>query len=227
MLVLVFFLVDLFIRDINLVLGGNGAKEIGTIAYKKRSATRRQASSYRWERLRNESPVYQGDTIRTADLSEASIVFDDQVELDVFENSLLTLLVVDGVSQLDFKQGTMSIAGNESGSGATRVIRSGSSVIELGSGDSASFTQTGSIVSMDVSAGQAVVTDQTGKKNRYRRESRGAFRFRDGGDNRRRTDDRNGRTRTKRAARMAGHRKKPGDVRSRRHRGKRRLGRRS
>ncbi len=161
-LALVSVLVVLFVRDINLVLGGSGAEEIGTIAFKKRSATRRRASSYRWERLRSETKVFQGDTIRTADLSGVTIVFDDETELEVFENTLMTFLVVDGVSQFDFRQGTMTIRGGESGSGATRVIRSGDSVIELGSGVSASFTQTGSTVSVDVSAGQATVTDRTG-----------------------------------------------------------------
>ncbi|HOT63592.1 MAG TPA: hypothetical protein PLU93_12090, partial [Treponemataceae bacterium] len=99
-LALVAFLSYLFVRDINLVVGRAGAEELGTIVLRKRTVTRRQASSYRWERLRHDSPVYRGDTIRTADLSEAQIVLGKELTLDVFENSLLTVSIADGVEEI-------------------------------------------------------------------------------------------------------------------------------
>ncbi len=173
-LALVAFLSYLFVRDINLVVGRGGAEELGTIVLRKRTVTRRQASSYRWERLRHDSPVYRGDTIRTADLSEAQIVLGKELKLDVFENSLLTVSIADGVEEIVFQSGSMSLsgAGGPSGEGTSgaatgagrRIIRSGDSVIECEPGAALSVSRRDDRVSVDVSSGSATFTDSSGAR---------------------------------------------------------------
>lgn len=71
---LLFFL---FFQEFNAIRLRNDVPEIGTIIFKKRSASRRQSGTMRWERLQTQAPVYQGDTIRTAEISEAEVVFED------------------------------------------------------------------------------------------------------------------------------------------------------
>ncbi len=52
-------------------------KPIATITFKYKTAQRKFADDLIWDRLQQSSPVYEGDTIRTAPLSEATIHFAD------------------------------------------------------------------------------------------------------------------------------------------------------
>ena len=69
----------LFWKEYNRTLTKLNEEPIGTIVFKKRTAQRKFSDRVVWDTLKQESPVYNGDTIRTIDQSEASITFRDQV----------------------------------------------------------------------------------------------------------------------------------------------------
>jgi len=81
----------LFFLNIYESLTYNTTEKLGTLIFKKRSATRKHVDALSWNMLQNNSPVYELDTIRTAVGSEASIVFDDGSSLSLLENSLIKL----------------------------------------------------------------------------------------------------------------------------------------
>lgn len=55
---------------------------IATITFKYKTAPRKFMDRVVWDRLRQDSPVYNGDTIHTATLSEANIWFNDENVMD-------------------------------------------------------------------------------------------------------------------------------------------------
>ncbi|MGP1415909.1 MAG: FecR domain-containing protein [Treponema sp.] len=81
----------LFFMNIYASLSYNATDRLGTLIFKKRSATRKHVDALSWNMLQNNTPVYELDTIRTASQSEASILFDDGSSLDLLENSLIKL----------------------------------------------------------------------------------------------------------------------------------------
>lgn len=59
---------------------------IATITLKYKTAQRKFMDRVVWDRLRQDSPVYNGDTIHTATLSEANIWFNDGNVMELMEN---------------------------------------------------------------------------------------------------------------------------------------------
>src|SRR5574344_576138 len=66
---------------------------IATITFKYKTAQRKFLSRVVWDRLRQNSPVYNGDTIHTSDLSEATIWFTDGNTMDLSENTMAQVFV--------------------------------------------------------------------------------------------------------------------------------------
>ena len=104
--------VVLFYKDINLSLNAN-SEPIGVIYFKQNSAQRRLQSRNLWERIKVSSPVYEGDRIRTGDLSEASAVFNDGSKIDIHENTLIQLFS-DENKVLNFINGSITLASGSS-----------------------------------------------------------------------------------------------------------------
>ena len=68
---------------------------IATITFKYKTAERKFMERVVWDRLRQNSPVYNGDTIHTADISEATIWFDDGTTLALDENTMAQVFLHD------------------------------------------------------------------------------------------------------------------------------------
>ena len=68
---------------------------IATITFKYKTAERKFMDRVIWDRLRQNSPVYNGDTIHTADISEATIWFEDGTTLDLAENTMAQVFLHD------------------------------------------------------------------------------------------------------------------------------------
>ena len=68
---------------------------IATITFKKRVAQRKFADRVVWDRLKQSSPVYNGDTIRTAINSEATLNFQNGASLELQENTLAQFFAKD------------------------------------------------------------------------------------------------------------------------------------
>jgi hypothetical protein len=102
---------------------------VAVIVFKKRTAQRKFIDRVVWDTLKQSSPVYNGDTIRTIEFSEAVVTFKDEVtNLTLNENTLIQIFYndIDG-ARIDFSGGNLEVISGESGV----VITSGSSAITV------------------------------------------------------------------------------------------------
>ena len=102
---------------------------VGTIVFKKRTAQRKFIDRVVWDRLKHTSPVYDGDTIRTIEFSEAIITFNDEATfLSLNENTMIQIFYneIDGARIL-FSGGNLEVTSGLKGV----MITSGSSAIMI------------------------------------------------------------------------------------------------
>lgn len=78
----------LFCRNFFRALTKLNEEPIATITFKYKTAQRKFLDRVVWDRLRQNSPVYNGDTIHTSSLSEATIWFSDGNIMDLSENTM-------------------------------------------------------------------------------------------------------------------------------------------
>jgi hypothetical protein len=95
-----------FYRDLTTTLSRLGEQSVGTISWKYKAAQRRFTDRVLWDRLRMNAPVYNGDLIRTASLSEASVTFSGGGIIELAENSLVRISAYAAVSRIDLVEGT-------------------------------------------------------------------------------------------------------------------------
>ena len=83
---------------------------IATITFKYKTAERKFADRVIWDRLRQNSPLYTGDTIHTESLSEATIHFIDGNTIDLAENSMAQVFITeDGIATASIGEGTATV----------------------------------------------------------------------------------------------------------------------
>ncbi|MDR2052196.1 MAG: hypothetical protein LBP80_02185 [Treponema sp.] len=105
-----FFRLDLFST-----LTRQAEQPIGTISFKYRTVQRRFADRMLWDQLRNESPVYEGDFIRTTETAEAMVTFaGGSAVINLAENSLIQLHEDDGGVRIDINEGGVSAGASDS-----------------------------------------------------------------------------------------------------------------
>ena len=124
---------------------------IGTIIFKKNTAQRKFNDRDVWDRLKQATPIYNGDTIRTIEQSEAVIIFSDQTtNLNLDEGTLLQIFFDERQgSRIDFSGGNLEVV-----SGAKGVtISSGGYEIKLEG--QASLTKSEEGFGLSVLEGQA------------------------------------------------------------------------
>jgi hypothetical protein len=102
-----------FQLDLNRTLSRLNERPIGTITWKYRAAQRRFIDRVLWDRLRRESPVYDGDSIRTAALSEAVVGFAEGGRIDLAENTFVQIFVRDALPRIDLIEGTIDADAGE------------------------------------------------------------------------------------------------------------------
>lgn len=107
-------------------------EEIATISFKYKTAQRKFEDDLLWDRLQQNSPVYDGDTIRTAPLSEATIYFKDGNQMSLYENTLAQIYYKGDSAEINFDGGQIEIQTTNS----NLKIKSGNSVIDIEQGTS-------------------------------------------------------------------------------------------
>ena len=83
------------------------AQEIGTITFKKRVAQRKYSGQVIWEEVEQQMTVYNNDTIRTSDISEAVVRLKDGTDISMDENSMILLSMDANAINIDFTQGSI------------------------------------------------------------------------------------------------------------------------
>lgn len=126
----------LFWRDLNRTLTKNSETPVGIISYKRNGAQRRFGERLAWGSVQRDSPVYSGDLIRTADLSDAIITFDKAVEVSLSENSLIQAFYdSDTGARLELSGGAISVDAGDKG----MTISSGGKILTINAGSSVSM----------------------------------------------------------------------------------------
>jgi hypothetical protein len=121
---------SLFWADLFTAVRNKNAAPLGVISFKYNTAQRRLADRVLWDRLRRQSPIYNGDVIRTADLSEATIRFSGGREMNLTENTLIRIRVRDGSTEVDLSGGELNLG---EGTGEDNIVLSmGDQKVEAG-----------------------------------------------------------------------------------------------
>jgi hypothetical protein len=154
------FLFNQFLVSYNATSSHAGEKPIGTVVFKKMSATRKSTSGFTWERMKNNGPVFESDTLRTADFSEAEVRFEDGANLNIFENSMTRLNFKGKTRFLEFLDGEMSI-GSDKGAVDYEISSKGGKVT-VGQGSKATFSRDEDKLSIEVNQGSAAITKEDG-----------------------------------------------------------------
>lgn len=148
--------------------GGSGSGEIvGELFYKRNVAQRKYFSDVVWDDLDKREgssiPLYNLDTIRTADVSEAEIRLKDGTKILLDANSMIVLDISRDSANIKFMAGSIS-ASRTGGGGADLNIVSNASTIKIADSD-VKLTGQGEGVSVEVSRGQASVQTGSSQQN--------------------------------------------------------------
>ncbi|MCL2196635.1 MAG: hypothetical protein FWB77_03365 [Treponema sp.] len=102
---------DMFRNDLMQTISLQNVEPVGTVVIKKNIVQRRISSRVLWDRLSMESPVYIGDLIRVAEVSEATLYIGDNA-IDLEENTLIRIsLSEDGEGvQVSISEGKLSLS---------------------------------------------------------------------------------------------------------------------
>ena len=152
-----FFRLDLF-----RTLRSQNALQAGTITFKRNTAQRRLADRVIWDRLRQHSPVYDGDIIRTAELSQATIHLPHSGQIDLDQNTLVQIWVNEsGEMEIDLSSGGLNLAAGAGGgivlnAGGSRVAASEGAVLSAAAGTEGLVVQ--------VAEGSAVLSSEGGSR---------------------------------------------------------------
>ena len=107
---------------------------IATITFKYKTAQRKFLERVVWDRLRQNSPVYNGDTIHTENLAEATVYFIDGNVMNLSENTMAQVfLSEDQLLTAELTDGYATVDAGEAGAGVVLVADGMEVVLEAGS----------------------------------------------------------------------------------------------
>lgn len=108
-------------------------KPIASITFKYKTAQRKFSNRAVWDRLRQDSPIYNGDTIHTSTDSEATIWFSDGNVMELSENTMAQVFMnSDKKLRADLESGTAKIDSSDSANGIS--LSSGGVQFEISAG---------------------------------------------------------------------------------------------
>ena len=115
---------------------GTGSEPIGKIYFKNRVAQRKFAARTLWGNLETDSIVYNRDTIRTEELSEAVIELTDGTRIEMDENSMIVLNISQQEADINFAYGAINAKrSTSSGEEIELQITKGDKVVKSTDGD--------------------------------------------------------------------------------------------
>ena len=142
-------------------LSTDRSDQIGTITFKKKTAERKYSDQMIWEDIARESPVFNYDTIRTADGSSAVVNLKDGTKIDLDQNTLVMLSLTAAGADIDLAGGSVFADAGEAAKGALN-IRAGDTKVSV-TGGALSLTKTAEkAFDINVASGSATVTGAAG-----------------------------------------------------------------
>ena len=138
----------------------SNAEQVGVVILKINSVQRRMADRAIWDRVYNNSPVYDGDLIRVPELSGAVLHFDGN-ELELSDNTLIRILLRNGRPVIELSSGGINLD-TTSGSGSISLVIDGRT-IDAAPGAVLSAAATDDGMALQVNEGNVLVIEETGE----------------------------------------------------------------
>ncbi len=144
----------------------SNVKKIGTITFKKKVAQRKYKGQVIWEDIEQNSPVYNNDSLRTSDLSEAIIHLQDKTKIIIEENSMLVLSQARNSININFNQGRISaLRGKVADANLSKIfIKSKDATVSISKSDINLSNSINEGLDLTVNDGTADVNTKSGKK---------------------------------------------------------------
>ncbi|MDR2700995.1 MAG: hypothetical protein LBB72_01025 [Spirochaetaceae bacterium] len=157
---------NLFRIDLYATVRNLNAVPLGIISFKYNTAQRRLGNRVLWDRLRQESPIYNGDIIRTANLSEATVRFSGGREINLSENTLIQIRMHGDNAEIDLSNGCIGLSAGSADAKGGVILNVGDNRVEAGAGTALSAgAGGGGEMVLQVAEGSAVLSG-SGKDRR-------------------------------------------------------------
>ncbi|MCB1201251.1 MAG: FecR domain-containing protein [Leptospiraceae bacterium] len=156
--------------DFNRRLEASDNPVIGVLKVKYNSAQRKYNKEVVWEELETETPVHNGDSIRTATLSDAVIKLNDETEIQLAENSMIVLNLSDRNAEINFLYGAIN-AKSEGSEKGNLNIKTETGSLNMEGGEVNVAAGKGSEVSIAVNSGSATLQTKSGTQNIQQNEN--------------------------------------------------------
>lgn len=157
------FFTYLFWNDLNRSSYRTDKDTIATISFKNKIAQRKFSDRVVWERVNQNAPLYDGDIVRTADLSSAIIHFKDGTTLDMSENTMVQIYYSENGLQVAVGGGDIQVD-SAADSKVALKLEDGSTVnVDAGASLAAKSDASGA-KSLEVKSGSAQITTETGAR---------------------------------------------------------------
>jgi len=144
---------------------------VAYVTFKYNTAQRKFNDRMIWDRLRQQSEIYNGDTIRTADKSEATLHFSDESTLDIDSNPLVQIFVnKDGEAVIEISSGKLNVKTSADAkpvtvkSGNNKIVIKQNSAINAAVAEASKTSDPGPI-HVEVSAGSAALLSGDNARN--------------------------------------------------------------
>lgn len=154
-----------FTQELNRSTVRTDKEKVATIYFKQKVAQRQFDDSVVWERLSQNSPVYDKDTIYTSDFSQAIVKFNDGTKLELYENTMLKISYSEKGVEIKVSGGDIQVDGSESksGKGITVSTNDGTTVkMDSGSNLAVKSGSSGGMNSIELHGGTAEIETKNG-----------------------------------------------------------------
>ena len=150
----------LFVKNLNRTFSRNDKTPVATVTFKYKSVQRKFLDRAVWDRPQQNSPVYNGDTIRTSPDAEATLYFVDRNVVELGSSTMIQVFVNNEESRIDLTSGLVSVETSES---SNMLISSENTMAKISKGSSfrADKSNEGNL-QLIVEKGEAAVTEQDG-----------------------------------------------------------------
>ena len=159
-LLVVFASSFLFVKNLNRTFSRNDKTPVATVTFKYKSVQRKFLDRAVWDRPQQNSPVYNGDTIRTSPEAEATLYFVDRNVVELGSSTMIQVFVNNEESRIDLTSGLVSV---ETSDASNMVISSENTTAKISKGSSFRADKSGEgNLQLVVEKGEAAVTGQDG-----------------------------------------------------------------
>ena len=150
----------LFVKNLNRTFSRNDKTPVATVQYKYKSVQRKFLDRAVWDRPQQNSPVYNGDIIRTSPEAEATLYFVDRNVVELGSSTMIQVFVNNEESRIDLTSGLVSVETSDS---SNMLISSENTTAKISKGSSFRADKSGEgNLQLVVEKGEAAVTGQDG-----------------------------------------------------------------